>query len=94
MTIITVITIIFFYLLPSTFYFALDKKYDMYIICIDLHLARQNMTDKLQNKLRNQLKTLQRLGLPPDKSFLSLLSNSTHSAKKTEKAIEEQNVRV
>ncbi|MBI4973774.1 hypothetical protein HZC27_04145 [Candidatus Roizmanbacteria bacterium] len=52
------------------------------------------MTDKLQNKLRNQLKTLQRLGLPPDKSFLSLLSNSTHSAKKTEKAIEEQNVRV
>ena len=53
---------------------ALDKFYDMYIICIGLYLARHDMTDKEQNKLRNQLKALQRLGLPPDKSFLSLLS--------------------
>jgi hypothetical protein len=31
------------------------------------------MTDKEQKKLRNQLKALLNLGLPPDKSFLSLL---------------------
>lgn len=37
-------------------------------------MACRSMTDKQQNKLRNQLKALQRLGLPPDKSFLSLLS--------------------
>lgn len=46
----------------------------MYIICIGLHLARHSMTDKEEKKLRNQLKALQRLGLPPDKSFLSLLT--------------------
>ena len=56
----------------------------MYIICIGLHLARlappksltkggHSMTDKDQKKLRNQLKALLNLGLPPDKSFLSLL---------------------
>jgi len=32
------------------------------------------MTDKEQKKLRNQLKALLNLGLPPDKSFLSLIS--------------------
>lgn len=56
----------------------------MYIICIDLHLACRDMTDKEQNKLRNQLKALKRLGLPPDKSFLSLLSHA-ESTKKIDK---------
>lgn len=48
----------------------------MYIICIDSCLDRHNMTDKEHKKLKNQLRSLKKLGFPPDKSILTLLSKT------------------
>jgi len=40
------------------------------------------MTDKEQKKLRNQLKALLNLGLPPDKSLLPLISKKLSEKQK------------
>lgn len=47
--------------------------------------GRHNMTDKEHRKLKNQLKSLQRLGLPADKSILTLLSQTLAGKQKLDK---------
>lgn len=54
----------------------------MYIICINTCSDRHNMTDKEHRQLKNQLRSLQKLGLPADKSILDLLSKTLSENKR------------